>query len=670
MNGNQLISGRYEGTLSNSKLELRIDVDEPRPMNKISGDIFKIDGKTVSYFGSFIVHVSRPPVNPASPTLTLKARVEKFTHDELDKIVKVTIPINTPQGHQGDATVEFINRSSGDVESAYTARFISSFFREISLEQIIQDGIIPFDKYNTGSLPLPQGNAPKEISLISAYEDAGVKVTKSNVINTIKGKGDEIWTDSELNKAIKDNFELIKNQQNQMGWKAWSFATTQHICSDNAGVMFDISDDNQRQGFAVFYKAIAKGKFTPSELSRFLLFTNVHELGHCFNLLHSFEKNRSSSLTWMNYPQNYTGGAGIPGGADGTARAIDFWKQFAFQFDIDELTHIRHGFYQNVIMGGSVYDEFHSALTLSEAGEFDKPLEGDSGLDLRLESKRYYNFGEPVVVDIKISTTDPKGADTIKRIHPKFGFVRFAIQKPNGDVFEYKPMIDNFIIPSFEKLEKDKLALYDSAYIGYGKDGFYFDQIGNYSISGLFYAPDGSKVVSNPITIRVKPPITATDDKIAELYFGDEQGKLFYLLGSDSDFLKNGNNAFKLVVDKYKNHPMSIYAHLVLGNNKAREFKSIDFKTGKITYRKTKPESAIKYLNKVKNASKKMNGIDNITLNMVYTVLTNMYKKEGDNKSAKAEAEKMLKIFKAKKLNRFVTEYIKKQAKELVKECR
>lgn len=658
MNGNQSISGRYEAILPNSKLELRLDVDDPRPMNKISGDIFSIDGNTINYFGSFIVNI-RPPLKPFVFPLILEGSTI-VTTDEIPEKLKVTI--NTSIGQNAEATVEFIN-STDVAELIYIAQYKSPFFREILWEQDVQSGITPFDKYDTSALP--SGGPQRSLTVESAYEEAGVKITpyingRNSIVNKPVKAG---WSDAELNDVMIKNFDLNKNNQNQIGWKVWSFATSKHIIPDNAGVMFDTKYENQRQGFAVFYDAIRSAISNADKLDRYLLYTNVHELGHCFNLMHSYERRRASALTWMNYPIYYTGGRG------GVASEVEFWNKFAFQFDDIELNRIRHGFYSDIVMGGNMYS-YNPALEMSDLVEFYKPVEGDPGLNLRLESKQHYRFGEPVVVEIKISATDPKGASSLKRIHPKFGFVRFAIQKPNGDVFEYKPIIDNFIIPSFEKLEKDKLALYDSAYIGYGKDGFYFDQIGNYRISGLFYAPDGSKVVSNPITIRVKPPFTATDDKIAELYFGDEQGKLFYLLGSDSYFLKNGNNAFKLVIDKYKNHPMSIYANLVLGNNQAREFKSVNFKTGKITSRKPERESARKNLNKVKNASMKTKGIDNITLNMVYTVLTNMYRKEGDNKAAKAEAEKMVKTFKAKKLNRFVTENIKKQAIELVNECK
>ena len=54
-----------------------------------------------------------------------------------------------------------------------------------------------------------------------------------------------------------------------------------------------------------------------------------HELGHCFNLLHSWQKSLATPpvptgrprSSWMNYPWRFPGGAGA------------FWSGFPFKFD-------------------------------------------------------------------------------------------------------------------------------------------------------------------------------------------------------------------------------------------------------------------------------------------------------------------------------------------------
>ena len=86
---------------------------------------------------------------------------------------------------------------------------------------------------------------------------------------------------------------------------------------------------------------------------------------------------------------------------------------------------------------------------------------------------------------------------------------------------------------------------------------------------------DGSRIVSNEVSFLVRSPVNAEEDELGELFLGDEQGKLLYLLGSDSEFLADGNAAFDLVLEKYPRHPMAVYAGLVKGFNAARTFKTV-----------------------------------------------------------------------------------------------
>ena len=79
------------------------------------------------------------------------------------------------------------------------------------------------------------------------------------------------------------------------------------------------------------------------------------------------------------------------------------------------------------------------------------------------------------------------------------------------------------------------------------KSGFYFDQPGHYRIRAVYAALDGSEVLSNMITIRVRYPVTAADEVLADLFMGDEQGTLLSLQGSDADCLRRGNDAFNEV---------------------------------------------------------------------------------------------------------------------------
>ena len=60
-------------------------------------------------------------------------------------------------------------------------------------------------------------------------------------------------------------------------------------------------------------------------------------------------------------------------------------------------------------------------------------------------------------------------------------------------------------------------------------------KLGNYRVRAICYAPDGSQVFSNILALRVRHPVTAAEEELADLFFGEEQGTLLYLLGSDSE---------------------------------------------------------------------------------------------------------------------------------------
>jgi hypothetical protein len=330
---------------------------------------------------------------------------------------------------------------------------------------------------------------------------------------------------------------------------------------------------------------------------------------------------------------------------------------------------MRHGFRNNVIMGGSDW-AVGAGLEHGEAsGVFTMDMiENNTGLQLELEPvKKSFALGEPVVVEVKLRATDINGRTVNANLHPRFDQVRIGIMKPNGKILAYEAVAHNCAIPKEVMLTKDDNTAYASAYIGYGKEGFYFDQPGFYRIKGAYRNFDGSIIQSEEITIRVKSPVTATEDEIADKYFSTEAGMLFYMLGSDADTLKSGMDDFKLVAEKYKSNPLSVYAEMIVGVNDAMKFKIADSKANKVIVRKRNLTSAKSKLSKVISASKSGEGVDNITLNWIYRHLAKGYLLEGDEKAAKSTLKEMEDTFKAKKLKPAVQKVIAKQADEVLK---
>ena len=558
--GTRTVSGRYGGTLGGFRVELRVDVDRSRPLRKMSADFYSTSGGTTSYVGSFVVDAVA--IVSTAAQITLKG-LGRFGFSAGAPVVQVTIPRRTIFQPAASATLQFFT-TGGAPGSIYACQFQSTYFRSVFLEtDRVSDVTTPvFSSYNTGLLA--SGGAPRNISVASAYGEAGIEMIStagSDVIDI--GEAGASWSDAELHASMVKHFSLFKNQPQ---WAVWQVVCQQHdLGASLLGIMFDQSG-SQRQGCAVFHAGI--GGTTPEQL-RLQLYTYVHELGHCFNLLHSWQKSlanppgvdRPSSLSYMNYPWRFPGGAAA------------YWNGFPFQFDDAELVHLRHAFRDDIVMGGN---PFATGSAIIDPAIMANPVEDNSGLEFDITpSHRGYALGEPVVLKLALRAADRRGRMVHPHLHPKASMTTVAIAKPNGEIVAYEPYIDHLMATQPMHLAEGSVVE-DSAYIGFGKGGLYFEQPGSYRIRAIYHAPDGSRVMSNVISFRVRYPVTSKEQDLADLLMGDEQGALFYLLGSDSEFLSDGNAAFKTVLENYGDHPVADYVRLATGTNLSRTFKTID----------------------------------------------------------------------------------------------
>ena len=609
------VSGRYRGTLGGFQIELRVDCDRTRPMKRISADFFQVSGGTTTYFGSFVVKA--PTVTVSTTTVTLKG-LGSFTFSAGAPVVEVTIPRRTIFQSQAAATLKFFT-ASGTLGSTYTCAFESIYFRTVRIEtDRVSDVTTPvFSSYNTASLP--SGGSARTLSVVSSYAEAGVEMIPtagSNVINVSEAGADVKWSNAELHAAMQKHFTLWKDLEQ---WAVWQLVAQQHEMGTGLyGIMFD-QQGKQRQGCAVFHAGIGG---TAADKLRLQLYTYVHELGHCFNLLHSWQKqyanppapNRPNSLSWMNYPWNYPNGG-----------AAAFWSQFPFQFDNEEVIHLRHAFRNNIIMGGS---NFAVGAALGRDVMAD-PIRDASGLSLSISTHQAsFALGEPVVLQIALGATDSRGKRVHSWLHPNCGMVKVVIRKPSGEVVAYEPLIDH-LVGERESFVSGSDQITDSAYIGYGKDGFYFDQPGHYRIRAAYAALDGSEVMSDIITVRVRYPVTSSEESLADLFMGDDQGTLLYLLGSDDESLRSGNAAFDEVLDKHGKHPMANYVRLIKGINAARNFKQIGVDK-QVEVRTARLDESAEMLSAV--ASSRV--LDTVSTRMVLTNLATVQTSAGNEEAA------------------------------------
>lgn len=653
----RLVRGRYRSLSAGFQLELRVDVGGSRPMNRVSADFYSVGGGTVSYFGSFRVDA------PTITTTATQVKIEglgSFTWAAGAPYVRVTIPRVSIFQPQAPATVQFVTPPNTPGAS-YTCGYASAYFRTVQWEQDQVVGTVPFISYDTAALATPPGAPSGIIDVRRAYQLAGIEMQTSGSPNTIPvaAAGNDVkWTDAELHDAMVTHFSLWTDVPQ---WKVWLLVATEHV-GGYRGIMFDYTDAHQRQGCAVFYNQI---QGTASSDQRAQLRTYVHELGHAFNLLHSWQKNLADppqplgdnnglgDLSWMNYTWNYQPSSGAGGDAA-------YWAAFPFQFTDSEVIHLRHAFYRNVVMGANAFGRGAAEV---DPNLFAEPVRDRSGLALGVRAKTNFRYGEPVVVELKLSATDTRGTETHGFLHPNDDFVTIAIRQPSGRTVLFRPLIRHCVDGDRQIRLLPGDDRYASAYVGHGSDGAYFEQPGRYAIRAAYIAADGSRIISPVTELRVRPPVTAEDVEVGELMIGDEQGQLLALLGSDSVHLRAGNEAFDEVLSEHGDHPLATYARLAKGVNAARAFKQLTADK-EVLIREPEPSVSITELSRVQEASIQGDGVDNITLNFVMRTRARAEARAGHTNRAEAILDDMPRVFQSRGVKSQVVERVRRQAEQ------
>ena len=357
---NQKISGLYKEVFSNpaerkakgTELELRVDVDGVRPLNVISGDIYSNSERTRKYLSSFIFKGVRKIETPTNGIILIGEKGKFSPSSDQFTDIKISIPANS---HPPKAAFQWTNGSGS--ESKCLCKYVSKYFRTVYLEHDYEKGVVPLEPYETANLPSPSPRRSHPISIIDAFAEAGIEIIvlkeKRDSVPSPKGTpiSKAVWTDSELHKAMLKHFTLFKDEPQ---WKLWLLSANEYVMSNINGIMID-RKGKKRRGCAVFQSATG---WQSAEEKRFRLFIYVHELGHCFNLHHPWDKpqtelsseaDRYATLSWMNLPWRYYSSEESRGGEA-------FWEAFDFQFSSSELMHLRHGFRNDVIFGGNTFN--------------------------------------------------------------------------------------------------------------------------------------------------------------------------------------------------------------------------------------------------------------------------------------------------------------------------
>jgi hypothetical protein len=544
------ISGRYEAhgrdPHTREVLHLRVDVDRASSgapvTNWISGDIFErnqLDPDRGKHVFSWRIEV--PPSDTAEASgsrplpFAFTGRATRLVSEMPGAPLPVSVEIRERNG-PGDL-VCIVGVAMADGLHTYEGHWQGPEFRTLDLA--VAFCTTTFRNPDCDLIPPPAavGVAPRQLRLVKAFAEVGVALKQvppvpvTDLSNSDKTEG---WTTSELHASLEAQLvsRKLDKESDWPRWFLWGLLADKHA-TGALGVMFDEKEPN-RQGFAVFQRhnqpqlpqpGVAVGAEHVKAL-RLYFFSWMHEIGHGFNLRHSNEKSRAGALSWMN--------------DEGALKHPTFWNDFQFGFETDEIVHIRHGDWREVVMGG---------LPLGRGGHLRESrhvLDGSPAvlnesappapLRVTLNDGGYFDLMRPVTILVGLENQSDKPLPIRTDLSPEGGGLVVLIRRPDGRTVEYVPPVRMFRENEETSLLPGK-SHGQMLHLTYGRDGFYFDAPGQYVLRAVYVGDGSNFIVSNLLRVRIGVPTPALD-RLAQDFFTPDVGRCLYFGGSASPYLR------------------------------------------------------------------------------------------------------------------------------------
>jgi len=570
-------------------IKLHIDIDGTNPLDVVSGTVNRW---SIYMFNAASGHfIGRVTANTAiAGGRQLVVEDFSFTWPQTTKTID-RLEITLTDIFNPRASATFFCTAENKTYGPYTIPKVSGYFREVEFEIDREDDARTVEPYNTHTHPDRPADLPNQnLTIKKAYARAGIRVDYSDEANIIEttGAGEGGWSNDELHQAMEDHWSAFANEPQ---WKLWVFLGEHHANAGYAGIMFDSetpeAGDVTRQGTAVFTEADwlfgATGSFAsdnsnPADaVERELFFTTVHEIGHAFNLAHSWQKtlaapygfpwtppdwapamtDNDQGLSWMNYPWR----------ADtdpvDTYCAKWFYDRFYFRFEDGENLFLRHAPERYVQMGNETWFENHGLADESRINR---------ALSLQIRSRRdALELGEPVFVELRLQNRSKKAVQTHGLLDPASGFVQIAVTAPDGKKLPVLPPIhvDQRCAPV---TLNPGASLYQSVQLTAGKMGFHFKKPGAYRIEACYTSQDGTQA-SAVMQLWVKPA-SFNDERTVSALFDGRVARVLYFGGART--MNDVTDKLEWVIAKLPaQHPAKTYLASCLAMPFAKEWKSI-----------------------------------------------------------------------------------------------
>ena len=446
--------------------------------------------------------------------------------------------------------------------------FNSAYFRTVNLEFDFQAGEVADTAINTCAHPVRPASLPCEtLTVPQVFQRAGCQVT-TNPSSSVPAPPGTTWSDMEMHDAMQIHWSRFANAAQ---WAMWVFYGSLHESGTGlGGIMFDDIGPNHRQGTALFVDSFiaqpppAEPVATrPAWIDRMRFWTAVHEMGHAFNLAHSWQKslgtpwiplaNEPEARSFMNYPYSVAGGQAA------------FFANFEYRFSNQELLFVRHAPERFVQQGNAAWFDHHG---FEEANVSEAPT-----LELELRVNREearYEFMEPVWIELKLTNTgdqpqlvdgDVLDADSLTVI----------LKKEGKEARQLVPFRQKCVKPATTALMPGE-SIYGTVLASVGINGWDVAEPGTYLIQAAAHIGD-EDVVSAPFVLRIAPPASRDEEYVAGDVFTQDIGRLLVFGGSRSDVLEHGNDVLREVVERFPEKRIALHARVALASPMTVDYK-------------------------------------------------------------------------------------------------
>jgi hypothetical protein len=547
---------------------LRLDVDGRYPQMKASGTLVR----SLGLRRDWIAELSATGANSWSGPIFYKdGATTLLPHTNVSITVKRSIFMS-----QRRATIVF--SGGGAPDRTVKLNFSSGYYHPVELEFDAEQGTSAVTQIDTAAHPNHPASIPAEtLTIQEVFQRAGFNATLSTGANAIPSSSPGAnmrWSDAEMHDAMQAHWSRFSNRPK---WALWVlFASSLHdIGSTLGGVMFDDIGPNHRQGTAIFNNAFIAnppaGDANPAAwVARMRFWTACHEMGHAFNLAHSWQKSLGApwipladepeARSFMNYPFRVSGGQSA------------FFSDFEFRFSDAELTFLRHAPAQFVQMGNADWFDHHG---FREAAVSPEP---GFQLELRVNrAKPEFEFLEPAMVELKLKniSREPKiiDDDLLKAAE----HLVVIIKKQGKPARRWAPYAQYCWHASRSVLGADK-SVYEPLFLSAGRNGWDLAEPGVYTVQVALEIAHGEEIVSNPLQIRVAPPRGYDEEYLAQDFFSDEVGRALAFDGTQ--VLTAANDALSEVVNRLPKRKVATHAQVALCEPLSRDYRTLAYNEG------------------------------------------------------------------------------------------